>query len=304
MKERTPSVTAGTIAAHRAIDTERPAGERICNDPLARSFLTPGMKVIGKSWIPEKAALWIYEKVFPGFHSYFAIRTRYLDDCLAACLEEGLEQLVILGAGYDSRAYRFEKLRAQVAVFEVDHPATQQAKLRILRETFGAAPHHVSYVAIDFGHETLAAGLRQTGYDPQLKTLFLWEGVTYYITAAAVDETLAFVAGNSAPGSSIVFDYTHPDVVAGTSVPREARAWRRVVRRFGEPLVFGIDDDAVEKYLLQQGFDKVINATHDVFRKKYLSGTMRQRSLTSIFGIARATVGTELAEPIVPLDAE
>ena len=290
MKERTPSVTAGTVAAHRAVESERPADERICFDPLARKFLPPGMTVIGKSWLPEKAALWIYEGGLPGFHTYFAIRTRCMDDHLASCIERGLDQLVVLGAGYDSRAYRFERLRERTRVFEVDHRATREMKINRVRQTLGTLPTHVSWVGIEFGRESLAERLRENGFEFQRKTLFIWEGVTYYLTADAVDATLSFIA-EAAPGSSVIFDYTHPSVISGTSGRREARAWRRAVKDFGEPLVFGIDEGPVEGFLAQRGFHKEVNATSEVLRAKYLGGKRAERRLSPIFGIASALVG-------------
>jgi methyltransferase (TIGR00027 family) len=293
MNERRPSDTAGTIAAHRAIESRKQADQRICYDPLAKCFLTPQMKVIGESWIPEKIALWIYELLLPGFHAYFAVRTRYLDDYLRSCIEDGLEQLVILGAGYDSRAYRFEELKARAKVFEVDHPATQRVKLAQLKRIFGTLPHHVSYVPVDFGKEVLEDKLRESGYDERLKTLFIWEGVTYYIAAESVDATLAFVAKNSGKGSSVIFDYTYPAVVAGTAKQRESKAWRTAVRRFGEPLVFGIEASAVEDYLSRRGFHKVNNATHEFFKKSYFTGANERRKLTTVFGIVHATVKTQ-----------
>jgi methyltransferase (TIGR00027 family) len=131
-----------------------------------------------------------------------------MDDYLGACLRAGIEQLVILGAGLDSRAYRIEGLKGQVRVFEVDHPATQAAKLAKLTKLFGALPAHVTYVPIDFDAETLEK-LFDFGYSRQHKTLFIWEGVVHYLTAEAVDQTLSFVSKHSGAGSSIIFDYVY-----------------------------------------------------------------------------------------------
>jgi methyltransferase (TIGR00027 family) len=288
MKERTPSVTAGTIAAHRAIESRRPADERICFDPLAERFISASMKVIGESWMPERFALWLYEKMLPGFHTYFAVRTRYLDDYLRSCLDSGIEQLVILGAGYDSRVYRFEKPNRPFRAFEVDHPATQQEKLAKLKVMFASLPSHVSYVPVDFSKEALENKLSASGYDNTKKTLFIWEGVTYYLSAQAVDETLAFVAKNSGKGTSIIFDYTSPSVIDGTAEQREAKVWRRAVRGFGEPLTFGIEAASIENFLQQRGFDKLANATQETLRNAYLTGANQKRFLTSVFNIVYA----------------
>jgi methyltransferase (TIGR00027 family) len=290
MKERTPSVTAGTIAAHRAIESRKSADERICFDQLAERFISSRMKVIGESWIPENLALWLYEKILPGFHTYFAVRTRYIDDYLNYCLDDGIEQLVILGAGYDSRAYRFGKPNRPFRAFEVDHPATQHDKLAKLKVLFESLPSHVAFVPVDFGKETLASKLLASGYENGLKTLFIWEGVTYYLSAAAVDQTLAFAAKNLGKGTSIIFDFTSPSVIDGTAQQREAKAWRTAVKRFGEPLTFGLETASVESFLKQRGFDKVVCATSETFRKAFFSGANQHRYLTSLFNIVHATV--------------
>jgi O-methyltransferase involved in polyketide biosynthesis len=114
--------------------------------------------------------------------------------------------------------------------------------------------------------------------------------VTYYITADSIDQTLAFVSAHSGQGSSIIFDYTHPAVVAGSSDRREGNAWRRVVKNFGEPLRFGLHAEAVENFLSQRGFHHIKNATYPALRETYLTGPNQRRSLTSIFGIIHAEV--------------
>jgi methyltransferase (TIGR00027 family) len=150
--------------------------------------------------IPAETALELFNAVVPGFHEFFLARTRYIDDYLKAALEKGLEQLVILGVGYDSRAYRFEELKQQTRVFEVDPPATQQVKKERVQGLFKTLPGHVVYIPVDFQKETLTDSLIANGYDQGLKTLFLWEGVTMYIDAGPADAVLSFIAGFSGPG--------------------------------------------------------------------------------------------------------
>jgi len=206
------------------------------------------------------------------------------------CLEVGFEQVVVLGAGFDSRAYRFEKLKTQTRVFEVDHPATQRAKQDKLKDIFGCLPEHVVYVPIDFTTDSLEERLLECGYDPRRKTLFVWEGVTYYITAEAVDRTLAFVANHSGPGSSLIFDYIYPAVVEGTCPRREAKLWRKTMIPRGEALLFGIEQGTIETFLAQRGFHKVTNVTHTFLKRDYLTGKNRRRKISPIFAIVHATI--------------
>lgn len=283
-----PSRSAGIIAAHRALESAKPSDERVCNDPYASDFCPKGFTVIGKSDIPEPAALEIFNGLVPGFHDYFIARSRYIDDSLASSIDEGLEQLVILGAGYDSRAYRFDLAVRNIPVFEVDRPATQEAKKTRVKELFSALPGHVSYVPVDFQHDSLESRLNENRFDNNLKTLFIWEGVTMYINQKAVDDTLGFIAGNSAPGSSVILDFTLPEVIQGTHESKEAKAWRDIASRSEEPLVFGIAADSVESFFKTRGFRQVSCHTHDYFKTAYFTGKSTLRKATPILAIARA----------------
>ena len=221
---------------------------------------------------------------------YLAVRERYVDDYLETGLREGLEQLVILGAGYDARAYRFDALKTGVKVFEVDHPATQRVKLKKLAAIFGARPAHVTYVAIDFDRESLADRLCASGYDEQCKTLFIWQGVTQYLTAAAVDDTLAFVAGHAGPGSSIIFDYMDATLLTGAPRHGEVSNMRRYRRLSGEGLVFGIPIDSIQPFMEERGFIQVNNADHAALEETYFCAGSRPRRVADGYAIVSAVV--------------
>ena len=113
------------------------------------------------------------ERKGPGVIGFLTVRCRYIDDLLQECISSGIQQLVILGAGLDSRPYRFEALKGPVRTFEVDSPATQSAKLERLKSIFGTVPAQVTYVPIDFNSETLEK-LFDYGFDTHLKTFFIW----------------------------------------------------------------------------------------------------------------------------------
>ncbi|MEJ2040785.1 MAG: SAM-dependent methyltransferase, partial [Desulfosarcinaceae bacterium] len=268
----------------------RDENRRICNDPFARDFLPQGFTVVGPHDITEQEALALFKALVPGFHEFFIARTRYIDDHLQDCIDKGLEQLVILGAGYDSRAYRFDALAHGVKVFEVDHPATQDAKKAKVLERFKALPAHVSYIPVDFIEEDFQTGLVANGYDRQLKTLFIWEGVTMYVDADAVEQTLTFIANNVGSGSSLIFDYTYPEVIAGTFERKEAIEWLRIAQRSEEPILFGISRDNIEKFLTDRGFSDVVSVSSDYFNTAYFTGVNQDRESTPVFSIAHAQI--------------
>ena len=285
MRKNQSSLTAAGIAIARAVESEKPAGERICYDPYAR-LLVP-------NWMFRFFGLFIKsgyaERRGPGVNGFLVARDRYIDDVLQCFLEDGLQQLVILGAGYDSRPYRFD-LRGQVKTFEVDHPATQEDKLRKLQSIFGKLPAQVTYVSIDFNTQTLAGRLSQSGFDPALKTLFIWQGVSMYLTAKAVDSTLSFVVNHSLPGSAIVFDYIYQDVLAGVQRHSEVSGMRRYRFMTGEGLTFGIPEGAGEAFLKARGFRQVKDANVAYLRAAYFRGKNAGRKVADGYGIVIGVV--------------
>jgi methyltransferase (TIGR00027 family) len=148
------SRTAEIMARYRAAELRFSEDQRVCSDPYAMYFVSEKVKDSLKS--PFKLMLirlWL-SWMFPGVHNAVVSRVRYMDDCLIKCLGKGLEQLVIIGAGYDTRAYRIEGLSEKVNVFELDHPATQSAKKETLKEIFDSFPGHITHIPIHLDKDT------------------------------------------------------------------------------------------------------------------------------------------------------
>ena len=141
--------------------------------------------------------------IMPGVNGAIVARIRYIDECLLGLLGEGLQQLVIIGAGYDTRAYRIPGVGEALKVFEVDHPLTQETKIETIRKIFGALPDHVVFVPLVFGRTGWTRRLVAHGYDSSRKTLFITEGLLMYIPEPAVEALLTFVAGTSGSGSAL-----------------------------------------------------------------------------------------------------
>jgi methyltransferase (TIGR00027 family) len=284
MKRNQSSLTAEGIAMARALESSKPADARVCYDPYARQFVSTWL------WVLGNLTMGYATRRSPGVLEFLAARTRFIDDYLASCIADGIRQLVILGAGFDTRAYRFEQLRGQVNVFEVDYPATQRAKIEKLGKILGALPDCVTFVPIDFSCETLDK-LFASGYDKRLKTLFIWEGVTMYIAADAVDATLAFIVKNSGAGSSIVFDYIYRAALDGTMKENEVKSMQRWRGVTGEGLVFGVEKARIEEFLAQRGFENIVNADSDTLKRAYFSGANQSaRIVAPAYAIVHATV--------------
>jgi len=291
LKNKGPSKMAEAIAIHRLAESARPEGERICYDPYAIHFVSPEILEF-RAKNPEKAKALSehYERLFPGFGNSVRARVRYFDDFVKKSLYDGVEQLVILGAGYDTRAYRIDGLKEKAKVFEVDHPGTQSLKKEKIKEIFGALPDHVVYVPADFEVEKLGERLHEMGYDLSKKTLFLMEGFVMYIPPKAMDETLSFIVNNSAKGSAILFDYFPQSVVDGTCELDAGKNMRKFAADQGEPFQFGIEKNNVEAFLMERGFSQVKNVTSDDYKRSYFHGINEGRIVCDLLNFAHAAV--------------
>jgi methyltransferase (TIGR00027 family) len=235
-----------------------------------------------------KLFAWYGEWHTKGGLTCIVCRCRYIDDYLQECLKSGIAQLVILGAGLDSRAYRNELHQGVARVFEVDHPATQASKIERVKKVFGKIPSLVTYVSVDFVDETLDK-LLTSGFDPSLKTLFIWEGVTSYLNIESVDATLAWVHANSAPGSAIIFDYQ--ETSGRQAIIRRDFLFAVLSRLTDEKDVFGFEKGQIEDYLTQRGFTRVVDASADQLTHLYCTGPNRSRKVGRIYSIVHAEVG-------------
>ncbi|HUV53152.1 MAG TPA: SAM-dependent methyltransferase [Dehalococcoidia bacterium] len=297
MKKGRPSITAEGVAALRAAEAKKTEQERVCYDPFAEDFLSIKFRFL-KYWPIRPIALWIVERIVPGLAGDITGRVRYIDDCLKSCINDGLEQLVILGAGYDSRAYRFDKLKNRVKVFELDHPATQKVKIDKVKKIHGSLSPHVVYIPIDFNKDNLEDKLFEKGYDKNLKTFFIWEGVTMYLSAEAVDKTLDFVARNSRQDSSIIFDYIFKSFLDETMKMEgieQIEKVRRVYERLDAPLTderftFGIPEGTVGEFLSQRGFHQVNEVTGEYLKDTYFKGVNSNRKVLYVCGFVHAIV--------------
>lgn len=203
--ERAASASAVLVCQGRASADGRYAVGRF-SDPVARRLLDPSelaiVDAVRSGRIPEGGGPRMAWEMVRRTGQTMVPRTIAIDDAVRG---HGATQLVVLGAGLDSRAWRMVEL-ARTTVFEVDHPASQQDKLRRLEDLEPVAARVVP-VAVDLAHEPLAPALEAAGFDARAASTWVWEGVVPYLTANAVRSTVAQVAGLSAPGSRLVVNY-------------------------------------------------------------------------------------------------
>lgn len=286
-----PSKMAEEIAFHRVVEMFMPEDEKIFSDPYAIRFVNPEMlENMAKNPVETQKKSEELEKLFPGVHNSIIARVKYFDDYVEKLVDEGLEQLVILGAGYDTRAYRIEGLKKNIKVFEVDHPNTQSFKILKVKEIFGSVPDHVVYVPVDFDTQKLRERLLESGYSKSKKTLFIMEGLVMYIPPDAVDETLSFVVNNSGKGSAVIFDYVPQSVVDGTSDLEVGKNLHNHAKEYKEPLQFGIEEGRLENFLKERGFSSIESVTSEDYQKAYFEGKKRNKDVCSLFLFAYAMI--------------
>jgi methyltransferase (TIGR00027 family) len=290
MRANRSSITAENNALLRAYESRRPAGRRICSDPYAAHFISASLQPLDAKGAQALATLWGWDTLFPGVGNAIIARTRFMDDCLRAALADGVRQVVLLGAGYDTRALRFINAMDGVTVFELDHPATQKIKLARLGRIGAATNDHVRYLAVDLASDALDDCLFDRGYLAQQASLFIWEGVTYYLPMASVHRVLTFVAAKAASGSRLVFDYFPPCVVDGTSALPEARALRYGLKHIGEELQFGLSPQDLQAFIETNGFRLIKHYSCRQFVRRKLAAIHQKRRVSDIFFFVEAVV--------------
>ncbi len=203
-------------------------------------------------------------------YGYFIARTAFIDSIFINACKEKIPQIVFLGAGYDTRSCRFMDIIKDTGIFELDIKTTQQNKIEALKKANIQIPKILNFVPINFKKEKLQDVLLKSRYDCNKKTLFIWEGVTYYLSKEVINDTLNFIKNNSIEGSRVCFDYM-TDKLESVN--------------FSEPFLFWIEKDKIVEMLSSYGIKIIENIDSNEMEKKYLTlkdGTLAEKVLLKI----------------------
>jgi methyltransferase (TIGR00027 family) len=280
--EQQPSKTAMTVALCRALAAKEDRPEIRGPDTMAELFLSDKAKGVLLDDASRQRTLG--NVLFSSLYGYITARTAYLDSVFQDACQKGLPQIVLLGAGYDSRPYRFSKLIAQATtIFEVDAPTTQRRKTEILQKTGIAIPPFVRLVPVNFKDQILPDALSLAGFNAHKETLFIWEGVTYYLPRPAVDATLAFIANYSPAQSRVCFDFMTRQLESVNA---------------GEPFLSWIPEDQIQGVLSAHNMKILEMIDSSEMEKRYLTLGDGSRAMPAIgtFCIALAAVNPSAAE--------
>lgn len=232
-------------AGAKAFELSLPKEQRVIADPLAHYYAgQEGMKMVG-----------MMQVINPSVRKAIVLRARYMDDYARTCLNEGFEQVVLLGAGYDSRYFRMPEFH-QAQVFELDLQSTQQIKKALTRRMFGRLPGNVTYVATDFSKDSVTDKLLGAGFARHKRTLFIWEGVTLFLNENIIAETLSRLA-ELGHNNRITFDFVPPELTDDETDYKGNRQLIELCNSINEPLTFSSRPDRMKTIMESAGFGKV-----------------------------------------------
>ncbi len=283
-----PSRTAEYMALFRAVETAEPPGRRLFDDPYAIPLLSGKLKALAKTaQVPGigRSIRALLDLGWPYTRSSGVVRTRLIDDLVRESVHAGTQQLVLLGAGFDSRAFRLDETR-WIRIFEVDHPATQRTKRARLKAMFARPPENVHFVEVDFETDNVESKLREAGFDENIPAVVVWEGVVSYLSESAVNANLTLLRRLLVPRSRLILTYVHKGAIDGSVTFRGSRRWTSWVRRSGEPFIFGFDPVTLAAKLIQFGFQLEGDVSTADAALRYCAANGRRESGSELYRVA------------------
>ncbi|GMA98150.1 SAM-dependent methyltransferase [Pelosinus sp. IPA-1] len=288
MANKKSGQTAFSVAAGRLIEQYQPKEIRLFTDPVIKNLFNWPVQFLIQFKIIRDWIIRFSDNKTKGIHGSQICRTKYIDDSLQSAIESGIEQVVILGAGLDTRPYRISG-RDHIKFFEIDMPSIQDYKKKKVKNYLGSLPENVVFIPIDFNIQTLDEVIAGKGLDFSKPIVFIWEGVTPYITEEAVGNTLRFISKIS-PGSILVFTYILKSVIEKNSDIEGAYDLVKYLEKYGITWHFGLDPSDVSSFLKKFNLKLIEDVGTAYFQKKYLKPLGRQLNVSEIERIVYATV--------------
>ena len=275
-------------ASKKAFETLYPTEKRLFQDEYTIKFLTPGWRIsvniFKNKFLFDLAMKW-GEKIAPGVQVGLMCRVRYIDEVLKEAINGDFDAVVNLGAGFDTRSLRIEGI-GSLKIYEIDHPTVITEKRKRFKKVGFDIPANLELVPIDFNRLTLKQGLEKAGYDPSLKTLFIWEGVTQYITKEAIESTLSYIS-QSKDGSRVVFTYVLKGYIDN---PGSFPEFEGLYKQIKKVWINGMDPSTMKNYLEKFGLKLLEDAGAEYYRERYLKPLNREMNVMKIERIVLAEV--------------
>jgi methyltransferase (TIGR00027 family) len=281
------------VASLKAIGMLYQKEKRIFEDPFAEKLLPSFYKFIVILMRSPKIFDFLMkwrEKTTPGLVGWLFCRFRYIDDVLKNSItKKEIEAAVNLGAGMDCRAYYIPGIES-IRYFEVDHPSVIKKKRAKMKKVLGKLPDHVVYVPVDFEKHSLEIELKKAGYDLTSKTLFIWEGVTQYISKEANDNTMKYIS-QAAPGSKIVFTYVLKSLIEGKDLNDVTKKsmYKWMVKIF-KMFIYGLDPKDISDHLSKYNLSLIEDIGSREMKERYMKKVNLGLDVSKIERIALAEV--------------
>jgi len=269
MKAERTSRTAQYMAFFRALETKRK--NKLFSDPYAIYFLDLKLRFVTRlsrySIIAKYISNTIQKKI-PGALSSGIARTKYIDELLETAISNNVKQVIILGAGFDTRAIRLDFLKS-VPVIEIDHPNTSNFKAKIYQNRIGRIPENVKFLQIDFNNQNLDQLALEHNLDFSKPTATIWEGVTNYLSEEAVKNTFSFIS-KFAKNSYVIFTYVHKEILYNPSSFLGGEKLLEDLKELEEHWTFGFIPSELPDYLKQFDIELIEDLGADEYRERFL----------------------------------
>lgn len=249
--ERATSRTAEMTCLSRAVSSLETSTQLRSGDHLAAALLPSFFQVLVHIPLFRQ----FHRRVFApaGAYEYVIARTKYIDAVLTRALAEGYDQVLLFGAGFDTRALRFREEARRARIFELDSPPTQQAKIQQYRKRKLDVPPNLFFIPIDFDKDSLPEKLDQSGFLRGQKSLFILEGLLMYLESTSVAATLRTIEEVAGAGSRVVFDYVKASVFRHADAGYGEEALLKTLSRVGEQWRFSLEPAELSSYLATYG---------------------------------------------------
>lgn len=278
------------MAFYRALETSRPPRRRLFTDPFAKYFLSPCLHLLCRlaAFVPTERLIYhIIQHRIPGALASGLARTRYIDDLLKQTITGGARQVIILGAGYDTRSLRLPGLN-HLPVIEIDHADTSAQKRRTLKKAGVPLPQNTCYLTIDFNRQNLEQMFHKQGVDLTLPTTFIWEDVTNYLQKGAIDATLTLTSKFPA-GSTLIFTYIDQKVLDEPSAFFGASRLLKDLNELEEKWTFGFVPEELASYLRVFGWKLTEDQGAASYRQRLLGSRKDILKGYEFYHVAMAT---------------
>jgi len=268
--ESTTSLTAEMTCISRAVSYLETNGHYHSNDHIAVWLLPTYFRAM----VHVSLFRLLFRRIFAptGIYEYIIARTKYIDSSFKKALAESFDQILLLGAGFDTRALRFQKEARRTHIYELDASPTQRVKLWQYKKLGLDIPSNVEFIAIDFDTNLLSSNLDTAGFRKDSKSLFILEGLIMYLNQKSANATFQTIQSYAGAGSWIVFDYVQASVIRNENTLYGETEIKRSVSKAGEQWQFGIEPNEINSFLSTYGFRVLDHMDSKELERIYFQG--------------------------------